>query len=147
MLNDIFSPERIKLNLESTTKNEVFEELINTIAVPESEFDSRELFDAVNLRESKMNTIIMPGIAVPHGYCSSVRGIIGAIGFSMGGVEYDSRDKAPVHTFVMLLMDESSREQHLQVLSRLLELLNSASFATIKKAKTPEEVYTLLGRY
>jgi len=147
MLNDIFSPERIKLNLESTTKNEVFEELINTIAIPESKFDSRELFEAVTLRESKMNTIIMPGIAVPHGYCSSVRGIIGAMGFSMGGVEYDSKDRSPVHIFVMLLMDESSQEQHLQVLSRLLELINSASFAAIRKAATPEEVYALLGRY
>jgi len=147
MLNKVFSPDRIKLNLSSKTKDEVFEELIDTIAIPESELDSRELFEAVTTRESKMNTIIMPGLAIPHGYCSSVHGIVGAIGFSLGGIEYDNTEKNPVHLFVMLLMDRSSREQHLQVLSQLLELSNTPVFTSISKAKSPEEVYNQLRRY
>ena len=147
MLSEVFSPERIKLNLESTTKTEAFEELVETIAVSGSEFDSQELIDAVNLRENKMNTIIMPGVALPHGYCSGIQGIIGAIGFSGAGIKYDSQDGKPVHVFIMLLMDQSSREHHLQVLSRLLEMLNSAVFSAIRNAATPEEVYSLIRRY
>ena len=144
MLSEVFNPSRIKLDLESISKTDVFGELIETIALPDSEFDRQELLDAVTLRESKMNTHILPGVAVPHGYCATVQGIIGAIGFSRTGIEYDCSDRDPVHLFFMLLMDESSREQHLQVLSRLMELFNSAAFAGIRKAESPQEVYDLL---
>ena len=147
MLSEIFTPRHIKLDLESTTKNDVFEELIGTIAAPDSEFDHRELLDAVTMREEKMNTIVLPGVAVPHGYCRNVKGIIGAIGFSRTGIEYDNSDQNPVHLFFMLLMDESSREQHLQVLSHLLELINSPAFSEIRETGTPQAVYNLLSRY
>ena len=144
MLNDIFCPGRIKLNLEGTTKTEVFEELIETIAVSNSEFERRGMLEAVLLRESKMNTIIRPGIAVPHGYSPCVRGIIGTIGFSRIGIEYDKLDPNPVHLFFMLLLDESSWEEHLEVLSRLLKFLNSAAFPRILGNEMPQDIYEQL---
>jgi len=147
MLNNVFDPGRIKLNLEGTTKNDVFGELIETIAGANSEFDRQELLEAIIMRESKMNTLILPGIAVPHGYCSTVHGIIGAIGFSRRGVEYDNLDQSPVHLFFLLLMDQSSREQHLKVLNRLLELLKSTTFARIEELETPQDVYNFICHY
>jgi len=148
MLSEIFDPRRIKLDLESTTKADVFEELIETITDENSEFDRRELLDAVTMRESKMATIIKPGIAIPHGYSHTINGIIGAIGFSRAGIEYDEVDRDPVHLFFMLLMDESSREQHLQVFGHLWDLLNSAAFSDeIRKLRTAQEVYSLLSRF
>jgi mannitol/fructose-specific phosphotransferase system IIA component (Ntr-type) len=144
-LSDIFGQERIKLNLEGKTKDEVFEELVETIAEPHPEYDRREMLRAVISREDRMNTAILPGVAVPHGYCNAVGGIVGAIGFSRAGIKYDSPE--PVHAIFMLLMDESSREQHLLVLSRLLELFNSQVFAVIQTAKSPREVYDMLYRF
>ncbi|MDR2394256.1 MAG: PTS sugar transporter subunit IIA [Treponema sp.] len=41
----------------------------------------------------------------------------------------------------------SSREHHLRVLSRLLELLNSKSFAVIQAATSPQEVKQILDRF
>jgi mannitol/fructose-specific phosphotransferase system IIA component (Ntr-type) len=144
-LSDIFRQDLIKLDLESKTKNEVFKELIETIAKVHSKFNRREMFDAVIFRENRMNTAILPGVAVPHGYCQVADGIIGAIGFSQTGIEYGSLK--PVHVIFMLLMDASSREYHLRVLSRLLEMLNSRSFAAIQAAETPQEVYDMLYRF
>jgi len=156
MLNSIFDPGCIKLNLEATTKADVFAELIETIVSSRSEFDRQELLEAVKLRESKMNTNILPGVAVPHGYCPNVHGIIGAVGVSRKGIDFDSVEQNNridvsagnrVHLFFLLLMDESSREQHLYVLSQLLELLNSPAFGGIREAKTPQDIYGLLCRY
>jgi mannitol/fructose-specific phosphotransferase system IIA component (Ntr-type) len=141
-LSDIFGQGLIKLDLESETKGEVFEELVETIAVIYPEFDRQEMFDAVISRENQMNTAILPGIATPHGYCDAVGGVVGAMGFSRTGIEYGSSE--PVHTVFMLLMDRSSREYHLGVLSRLLKLLNSESFAVIQAAENPKEVYDIL---
>jgi len=154
MLSDIFNPARIKLNLEGITKTDVFEELIGTFAGSYPEYNSKELLKAVNLRENKMNTVILPGVAVPHGYCTTIDGIMGAIGFSPAGIEYNSPVqkpvpgeaflRQPVHLFFMLFMDESSQEKHLLVLSRLMDLFNSDAFARIRSMEAPGEVYDLL---
>jgi len=144
MLNEVFDPSRIKLDLESTTKTGVFGELVGTIALPNSEFDRQKLLDAITERESKMSTNILPGIAIPHGYCSNIQNIIGAIGISRAGIEFGGEDQNPVHLVFMLLMGEKAREKHLQVLSQLWELINSKAFAGIRRAKTPQEVYDLL---
>jgi mannitol/fructose-specific phosphotransferase system IIA component (Ntr-type) len=144
-LSDIFGRELIKLNLESTTRDEVFEELIETIIEPHPEYDRQEMLNAVISRESRMNTAILPGIAVPHGYCSAVNGIAGAIGFSRTGIEYGG--SGPVYAIFMLLMDKLSRERHLRILSRLLDLFNSESFAVIQAARSSQEVYDILNRF
>jgi mannitol/fructose-specific phosphotransferase system IIA component (Ntr-type) len=144
-LSEIFGQKRIKLDLESTTRDEVFEELIETIIEPSLEYDRREMLNAIISRENRMNTTILPGVAVPHGYCSTVSGIAGAIGFSRTGIEYG--DSGPVYAIFMILMDKSSREHHLRILSRLLELLNSESFEVIRAAKSSREVYDILNRF
>jgi mannitol/fructose-specific phosphotransferase system IIA component (Ntr-type) len=147
MLDVIFDPRRINLNLISKTKSDVFGELVETVKKTDSALDRQELLNAITMRENKMTTIILPGVAVPHGYCSAIHGIIGAIGFSRGGIEFDKECRDPVHLFFMLLMDESSRERHLQVLSRLLEMINSAALGEISGIESPQEMYKLLGRF
>jgi mannitol/fructose-specific phosphotransferase system IIA component (Ntr-type) len=144
-LSNIFGREFIKVNLESKTRDEVFEELIETIAVPHPEYDRQEMLNAVISRENRMNTVVLPGIAIPHGYYNTVNGIAGAIGFSRAGIDYGGPE--PVYSVFMLLMGESSRERHLRVLSRLLDLLNSESFAVIQAAESPQEVYEILNRF
>jgi len=147
MLNAIFDPKRINMNLMSRTKSDVLGELVEAIKKTDSALDRQELLNAITMRENKMTTIIMPGVAVPHGYCRAIHGIIGAIGFSREGIEFDREYRDPVHLFFMLLMDESSCEKHLQVLSRLLEMINSATFNEIREIASPEEIYKLLSRY
>ena len=147
MLSEIFDPKRITLNLLSKTKSDVLKELVSSINGSDSKLDKQELLDAIILRENKMNTIVMPGVAIPHGYCNAVNGIIGAIGVSHDGIEFDRQDRNPVHLFFMLLMDESSREKHLQVLSRLLEVVNSKALGEIRGIRSSQELYKLLCRY
>jgi mannitol/fructose-specific phosphotransferase system IIA component (Ntr-type) len=145
LLTDIFKRELIKVNLESKTRDEVFEELAEIIIGVYPKFDRRVLLEALHSRENMMNTAILPGIAVPHGYCKTVGGIIGAFGFSQTGIDYNSPE--PVHLVFMLLMDKSALEQHLRVLSRLLELVKSDSFGMIQAAKSSQEVYDVLYRF
>jgi mannitol/fructose-specific phosphotransferase system IIA component (Ntr-type) len=144
-LSDIFGQELIKLNLESKTKDEVFDELIETIAVLHPEYDRHEMIQAVISRESRMNTAILPGVAIPHGYCRAITGIVGAMGFSQRGIDYGSLE--PVHSVFMLLMDDRSRERHLRVLSGILALLNSESFAVIRSAESPQVINDILYRF
>ena len=147
MLSGIFSPRHIKLDLESSTKIDAFGEIIDTLTEADPNFNRQELLEAIIMRENKMNTVILPGIAVPHGYINTIQGIVGAIGLSRTGIEYGSGNSNPVHLFLMLFMDETSREKHLQVFSRLLEMLNSTSYEEIVKLGTPEKLYELISPY
>ena len=147
MLNDFFDPSRIKLNLESRTKDGVLEELVEVITGACSEYDEKELLEAVTMREGKKDTIISPGIAMPHGYCTAVNGVIGAIGFSRKGIEYAESDKTPVHLFLMLLMDESSPERNLRIFNQIMLMLKSTSISEISGMINSRELYDLLCRF
>ncbi|MDR3130761.1 MAG: PTS sugar transporter subunit IIA [Treponema sp.] len=144
-MSNIFRSELVKLELDGKTKNEVFDELIGNIAGLYPKYIYAEMLNAVTAREKQMNTAVLPGIAVPHGYCNMTGGIIGAIGFSRGGIEYGMKE--PIHAVFMLLMDKLSREDHLRVLSRLLEMLNSESFTIFWTSGSRREIYGILEHF
>jgi mannitol/fructose-specific phosphotransferase system IIA component (Ntr-type) len=147
LLSEVFDMRHIKLNLESETRDGAFEELAETIIIQHPELDLEEILEAVALRENQMSTAVLPGVAVPHGYCHSFNGVVGAIGISRAGIPYGSSDQAPVHSIFMVLMGEASRENHLGILSRLLILFNSQEFPGIQTAESPREIYDILSRF
>jgi mannitol/fructose-specific phosphotransferase system IIA component (Ntr-type) len=147
ILNDVFDKQLIRLDLEGGNKKEVFAELINAIAELHPDFDRDEMLAVIQDRENKMNTSVASGAAVPHGYYKGTGDVIGAIGISKTGIDYDAPDQKPVHFIFLIIMDEASREKHLGVLSRVLSLINSGALADIQAAKSPEEVYDILSRF
>ncbi|MDR1420648.1 MAG: PTS sugar transporter subunit IIA [Treponema sp.] len=147
LLSDIFDIRHIKPNLESRTKDGALEELIEAIAVLHPELDRQEMLDAVSARENLMNTAVMPGVAVPHGYCRISGGVTGAVGISRGGIEYDADDHSPVHCIFLVILGGESRENHLYMLSRLLKLFNSQGIPEIEAASSAREIYDVLRRF
>ncbi|MDR1787019.1 MAG: PTS sugar transporter subunit IIA [Treponema sp.] len=146
LLIDIFDERLINLDLKGTTKDTCFEELVGAIAALRADLDSAEMLSAIYDRESKMETSVMAGVAVPHGYCRGFEGIVGAIGLSRKGIDYRAGDREPVHLLFLLLLGEGSRDKHLRVLSRLLRFLQSGAAARIQQARDPREVRALLRR-
>jgi mannitol/fructose-specific phosphotransferase system IIA component (Ntr-type) len=147
LLSDVFNRQAIKPNLEAATKEGVFTELIEVIAAVHPEMDRGEMFSAIQDRENKMNTSVAPGVAVPHGCYPGTDEIIGAIGISKAGIDYDALDRKPVHFVFLLLMGESAREKHLRILNRVLALINSGALGYMRAASDPEEVYEILSRF
>jgi PTS system fructose-specific IIA component/PTS system nitrogen regulatory IIA component len=147
LLNDVFDKQSIKLNLESKTKETIFTELIDTIADVHHELNRDEMLAVVRDRESKMNTSVASGIAVPHGYYPGAGGVVGAIGISPAGIDYDAPDHKLVHVVFLIVMGEAYREQHLRVLSRILSMIKSGALPYIQEAKGPQEVYDILSRF
>jgi len=146
LLTDIFDPRSIKLNLESASKEEAFAELIGAVASLHPELDPAEVLAAIVARENKMSTGIAPGVAIPHAICKGAgdksAGIIGAIGISKAGIEYDALDGKPVHAIFMLIIGE--RANHLRALNQICALAQSEGFALIRNAKTPRDVQAVL---
>lgn len=145
VLDQIFPSETVIVNLESTDKDELFAEMVESIVKVQPKFNREEALRALNERESKMTTGIMHGVAIPHAVCMSGTGILGAIGISRDGIDYDSLDKAPVHLVFMILTSEGETERHVQVLKQLASVLQIPGFVdSIVKSTTQTEVFNLL---
>lgn len=148
MLERVFSPKSIILNLESTEKDELFEEMVESIVSVQPTVDRAQAIAALKEREAKMSTGIMHDIAVPHGSCMTVQKTVGAVGISRKGIEYDSLDKAPVHLVFMLLSNSSETERHLEVLKVLAAILQNPAFAKeLLEKQSAQEVFELMCRY
>jgi mannitol/fructose-specific phosphotransferase system IIA component (Ntr-type) len=145
-LCDIFDLRSIKMNLEAKTKDAVFMELIEAIRAVHPEYDHDEMFAALQTRENKMNTGIISGVALPHGYCRNLAALSGSIGISQSGIEYNALDNKPVYVVFMLVMDERARENHLRVLNQISLLVKSEALPLIKAAKNPREIHDILSR-
>jgi mannitol/fructose-specific phosphotransferase system IIA component (Ntr-type) len=146
ILADVFDKRLIKLNLESTDKDAVFEELVGEISAVKPELKKTETLAAIRDREAKMNTSIASGIAVPHGYFPGLNGVIGALGFSREGIDYGAHDRKPVYLVFLVLLGGGAREHHLRVLSRIAAFAQSGALSYIGKAETPQNVYDILCR-
>lgn len=142
MLSDIFPVSNIVLNLESEDKDEAFEELIEVLVSEQPNINRSEALNALQIRESKMSTGIMPGIAVPHAISTTVKGVVGAIGVSKTGIDYGSLDDKPVHVIFMLLFAPDETERHLQIMKQFAGLLQYPEFCNgLVKKNSPQEIY------
>jgi len=78
---------------------------------------------------------------------ASAAGIIGAIGISRKGIEYDALDGKPVHAVFLLLISEKARGSHLHALNQICALAQSEALARIRSAKEPQDVMDILSRF
>ncbi|MDR1445356.1 MAG: PTS sugar transporter subunit IIA [Treponema sp.] len=143
-LSDIFDKRSIKPSLESTTREAVFRELVESIGAVHPALDRDIGLQAIRDREDKLNTSVAPGVAVPHGYYSGINGIFGALGLSETGIEYGAPDGKPVHCVFLIIIGEESREKHLHVLNQVMTLINSDGLELLRKAGSPEEIHRIL---
>lgn len=145
LLGEVFPKETICVNLESTEKDELFEELVEKIHFYCPSLNREKSLSLLNERESKMSTGIMHGVAIPHAQVSSMKKTVGAIGISREGIDYDSLDKAPVHVVFMILGAEDEAERHIQILKSLASVLQVPDFIdNIVKCASASEVYKFL---
>lgn len=145
ILGEIFNPKNICLNLESTEKYEVFEELVDKLVSANASIKRESIVDAICEREQLMSTGIKEGIALPHCKTDQVSNVTGILGVSKGGIEYDSLDNKPVHLVFMILTPTDSSDFHLRVLRHLANVIEAPGFVSqLMNSKNPDEAYSIL---
>jgi len=139
------SVETISLDLKSTTKAEVLEELVDLLARSGRIKDRAAVLKVVTDREKRMSTGMQNGVAIPHGKTDSVDGLVAAFGISRKGIEFGGLDNIPSQFFVMTVSPDSRTGPHIQFLAEISRPLNDGAVRQkLLDAKTPEEVLSLL---
>jgi len=147
-LHNVFSPEFIKVNLESEDKDEAFEELTDHYCQVSKLNVREDILLALRTREEKMSTGIQKGIAIPHGSTDSIDSVCGILGISRKGIEYDSLDGEPVYLLFMIVAPHKETENHLRILKRLSELLEIPQFSIdLQSQRDAQSAYKIICKY
>ena len=118
-IKDMFSKERVCLQLGAKNKLEAIDELID-ILVKDGKINDKETFrKAVLKREEEFSTGIGMGIAIPHGKGDSVNEAAIVFGKSDQGIDYGSMDDKPAHLFFLIAVPQDSNDIHLRALSQI----------------------------
>jgi PTS system fructose-specific IIC component len=144
-ITELLKKDTIILDLKSSNKAEVIDELVNKLDSAGRLNDKEEYKKAILKRESDFSTGIGDGIAIPHAKTTAVKTPALAFGRSDNGLDYDALDGEPVNIFFMIAASEGANNTHLETLSRLSTLLMNPDFKTkLLEAKTEEEVLSLI---
>ena len=143
VLNELLSPATINLNLKSSTRDAVIEELVDQIPQFRSQPEERQiLIKALHEREQLHSTGIGDGIALPH----ARNGLVGLeeksiiiFGRHATGIPYDAIDRVPARIFFLLIAPTVT--QHLGILARISRLLRDPKLRqSLLSADTAERV-------
>ena len=129
-LGDILTKEQILTDLRATNRWEAIDELINNLV--ETGKIRPEHHDAiaavVKKRESSMSTGIGFGIGIPHASTDLIYEVVGALGRSKKGVNFDALDNQPVNLVMLFLVPQGQFQKHLHTLANIAKLLHRADF-------------------
>ncbi|WP_173915467.1 PTS fructose transporter subunit IIABC [Halobacillus sp. Marseille-Q1614] len=145
-LTDITTPELIDTNIAGTTRDEVIEELIQTLE-QNGVLNSQSLFkEAILNREKEGTTGLGMNIAIPHGKSEAVKQPAVVFGRKPEGVDWKSVDGTSAKLIFMIAVPkEREGEDHLKILQMLSRKLMDEEFRNeLLKADTREDAYSLL---
>jgi fructose-specific phosphotransferase system IIA component len=129
-LGDILSKAQIITDLRATNRWEAIDELINNlVATGKITPENQEAIAAVvKKRETSMSTGIGFGIGIPHASTDLITEVVGALGRSKKGVNFDALDNQPVNLVMLFLVPQGQFQKHLHTLANIAKLLHKAEF-------------------
>lgn len=129
-LGDILAREQILPDLRAANRWEAIDELLDTLVTcGKIKPEHREAIAAVvKKRETSMSTGIGFGIGIPHASTDLIYEVVGALGRSRKGVNFDALDNQPVNLVMLFLVPQGQFQRHLHTLANIAKLLHKKEF-------------------
>ena len=146
-VSDFLNVASIKAELSSDDKPSVIRELIESLAQASAiaQEDVEGIVAAVMKREELGSTGIGRGVAVPHTKHASVEKLVGTVGISVEGVDFNSLDGDKVHLLFLLVSPPDRPGDHLRALENISRQLRDDSFCRfLKQARSAHDIHQLL---
>ena len=133
--------------LKSDSKEGIIRELVGLLvkAGAIKDKDGTKLVQTLLDREALGSTGIGHGVAIPHGKAPFVDRLVGAVGVSTQGMNFDSLDGEPAQIFFLLVAPEDSAGPHLKALARISRLLKEKHFRdSLRSAKDEKTLLKII---
>ncbi|MFG0730902.1 PTS fructose transporter subunit IIABC [Photobacterium damselae] len=145
MITTLINEKLINLDLQATTKDQVFAEMAEMLTQQGKVADKEQFIADIYAREELGNTGFEEGVALPHAKSAAVASPAVAIGVSRQGIEYGAEDGLPSKLFFMIASPDGGANHHIEVLAELSsKLIEDGFIDAFLAAKTPEEALSLL---
>src|SRR5437868_6272377 len=145
--SDFINVGSIKADVQADEKPAVIRELVESLAAAGAIAPDQVqgIVSAIMKREDLGSTGIGRGVAVPHTKHASVERLVGTVGISVTGVDFNSLDGDKVHLFFLLASPPDRPGDHLRALENISRQLRDDTFCRfLKQAKSAEEIKQLL---
>jgi fructose-specific phosphotransferase system IIA component len=149
-LADILTKAQIVPELRATNRWEAIDELIdNLVSTGRIQATDRDAVTAaVKKRETSMSTGIGFGIGIPHASTDLIFEVVGALGRSNQGVNFDALDNQPVKLVMLFLVPQGQFQKHLHTLANIAKLLHKAEFRqALEKAPDSEAMLAAIREF
>jgi len=149
-LGDILSKAQIIPDLHAKDRWEAIDELIgNLVATGKIQpGDCDAVTAAVKKRETSMSTGIGFGIGIPHASTDLINEVVGALGRSKKGVNFDALDNQPVNLVMLFLVPQGQFQKHLHTLANIAKLLHKADFRqAIEQVPDAKAMHNIIREY
>jgi len=149
-LGDILNLDNIMPDLKATNRWEAIDELIqNLVATGKIKAEHKDAIIAVvKKRESSMSTGIGFGIGIPHASTELISTVVGALGRSTKGIDFDALDNQPVNLVMLFLVPQGQFQKHLHTLASIAKLLHIKEFRQeLEQAADAAAMFEIIKRY
>jgi nitrogen PTS system EIIA component len=145
--SDFLCPKAVSADLKSTTKPDVIAELLDLL-ISAGSIDKKhrkKILEVLMAREALGSTAIGQGIAIPHAKSDCIKKLVGCLGVSKQGVNFDSLDAEPAYIFFLLIAPADSAGPHLKALARISRLLKDKYIReSLKTAKDDKSMLAIV---
>ncbi|MFH4868402.1 PTS fructose transporter subunit IIABC [Vibrio diabolicus] len=128
MITKLINEDLIKLDLKSSSKEDVFKELVAVLHAQGRISDQTQFLADIKAREELGNTGFEDGVAIPHAKSAAVIEPAVVIGVSKSGIEYGAEDGLPSKLFFMIASPDGGDNHHIEVLAELSSKLIEDGF-------------------
>jgi PTS system fructose-specific IIC component len=145
ILERMIAKSRIRIGISDLDKWTVIEDLADLIAADDQGSDREVLLQDTLAREEKGSTGIGKGIAIPHARTTGVTELVGALGISQSGVDFDAEDGQPCHLIFLILAPPGESTRYLKALSAVACLGRDEDLISrLTSATSPDDVISIL---
>ena len=147
-IKDLLSKDLMIMNLKSTTKKDVIDEMIEKLYEKNVINDVLKFRSEIMKRELESSTGLGEGVAMPHAKTSAVNKPAIVFARSTTGVDYEALDEEDTYIFFMIAATEGQNQMHIETLAKLSKLLLKEGFIDrLKASESPEDVYKTIDDY
>lgn len=145
LISDLLSPERIRIDVQSSSKKRLLELISEELARNSDEFSKREIFESLCARERLGSTGLGQGVAIPHGRVKGSKHVEASFIRLKKPLPFDAVDSQPVDLLFCLAVPEDCGEDHLKLLAQVAELFSDPDLLRqLREAETSGHLMQLL---
>ncbi|PEN14635.1 PTS sugar transporter subunit IIA [Longibacter salinarum] len=144
-INQLLSPDRIRIGLPGSSKSEIINGLVDVLAGHPSIDSIETVRRAIFAREQMMSTGVGKGLGLPHAKTDAAQETIAAFATTKNPVDFGAIDDEPVHLLLLLVGPEADKSHHIKILGRISRLVSRDDLRTdLRNAASSEDVLRLL---